>query len=190
MNVAQSGSEIIDTHPIGVGGPAAGSENTSTIAASTSADPPQNHGYPPCNCWHNPKDKCDGRAPIPLNLVLPPVRTELARAIRALNSIITLVEERVATGPEDTTRLPPPDILDAFSSQREVVVNCLETASIIITTTPGYVCEQDSMEHERCYSERYKELSDVEDIFTRSIKDAEPLLKARDELLIEERRQR
>ncbi len=71
----------------------------------------------------NPKDKCDGRAPIPLNLVLPPVRTELARAIRALNSIITLVEERVATGPEDTTRLPPPDVLDAFSSQREVVVN-------------------------------------------------------------------
>ncbi len=72
----------------------------------------------------------------------------------------------------------------------EYCCQCLETASIIITTTPGYVCEQDSVEHERCYSERYKELSDVEDIFTRSIKDAEPLLKARDELLIEERRQR
>ncbi|KAI0708780.1 hypothetical protein C8T65DRAFT_727571 [Cerioporus squamosus] len=165
---------------------------TSPNIASTSADPPRNEGHPPCNCWENPKEKrnAQGFKAVPLNLALPPIRTELTRAVRAINSIITLVQEKVAVDLEDRGTSPPPEVLDDFSSQRESVANCFETASLLITTTPGYACKQGSAEHEQRYFQRHKELTDVEDMLTRTLEAAEPLLKARDKLVLEERRYR
>ncbi len=63
-------------------------------------------------------------------------------------------------------------------------------AIVVIRTTPGYVCKQGSAEHDRRYSARHKALTKIEDDIARSLKDAEPLFKAREELLLAERRHR
>ena len=60
----------------------------------------------------------------------------------------------------------------------------------MITTIPGYVCKNGSAEHERRYTERHKALSAIEDDLTHSMNEAEPLFKARNELMRAEYRYR
>ena len=79
---------------------------------------------PPICTGHNriPKDKRVTQAPVAVNLVLPPVRAEVGRGIKALNSIVSLIEHG-AFDHEDLTIQLPPDVYDTFSSHRETVTN-------------------------------------------------------------------
>ncbi|RPD53874.1 hypothetical protein L226DRAFT_563719 [Lentinus tigrinus ALCF2SS1-7] len=165
---------------------------TSSSIAGTSAAGPSSHNHdddPPCHCWSNFLAEDKRVTEVTLNFALPPVRAELGRGIKALEKIISLAEHS-ADQDEGTANLLSPEARETFSSHRDTVVNSFETATEIVTTTPGYVCRKGSAEHERRYSQRHKALTDVEDELTRNIEDAEPLFKARDELLLAERRMR
>ena len=121
MEAGRRESNDTVNHFLPTGQPPDGSGNGAT-SSSAIANPPAEHqprkyGDPPCHCcttthvisWSSerlisclpsgsdriPEDKRT-RRPVPLTLVLPSVRTELSRAIKAFTSIIELLSAKIS----------------------------------------------------------------------------------------------
>ncbi|RDX42423.1 hypothetical protein OH76DRAFT_1411191 [Lentinus brumalis] len=188
MDTEQNDDLNVLDQPANVGEAQEGATDVVATSAATSVS--RIHDLP-CHCWKTriPKDKRIAQAPVALSLILPQVRAELERAIQAFNSLVTLVEKQ-ADEIQDPAASLPSDIRDTFCLRRETIAAGFDAAIVVIRTTPGYVCKQGSAEHDRRYSARHKALTNIEDDIARSLKDAEPLFKAREELLLAERRHR
>ncbi|RPD64025.1 hypothetical protein L227DRAFT_607744 [Lentinus tigrinus ALCF2SS1-6] len=136
-----------------------------------------------------PEDKRYSHRPIALRLVLPPVRAEVKSAIEAFNSIIELIQKR-AIEFGDATRILPPDIRGPFVSYRDTVANSFEIAIETLTSAPGFVCKQGSVEHERLYLEQRKLFTDMGEACLNWIKESERLFQAQEAIVLAYRHHR
>ncbi|KAM5545513.1 hypothetical protein V8D89_000551 [Ganoderma adspersum] len=147
----------------------------------------------PCTCWDRQgwKHARVGTAKdLSFNMILPPIKTEIRRAIEAVNAIIALLQQYHDPLNEEMTSLSQAEVRERLLSQRTIVLGGLETATVQITVTPGYVCPSTSKKHQARFAEQYKVLCDVEDELQKSIDDANALFSARDELIKAEGRMR
>ncbi|RPD76227.1 hypothetical protein L226DRAFT_521907 [Lentinus tigrinus ALCF2SS1-7] len=192
MNTENSHPENVTENPANnvqsQGSPGNVATTSATVIASGE---PQKHNDPPCDCWRNrvPEDKRYSHRPIALRLVLPPVRAEVKSAIEAFNSIIELIQKR-AIEFGDATRILPPDIRGPFVSYRDTVANSFEIAIETLTSAPGFVCKQGSVEHERLYLEQRKLFTDMGEACLNWIKESERLFQAQEAIVLAYRHHR
>ncbi|TBU21723.1 hypothetical protein BD311DRAFT_743414 [Dichomitus squalens] len=146
---------------------------------------------PPCSCWDHPKSQ----RPVGLNLVFPPIKAEILRAIEATNTLVTLLQD-YHEGQSDSLSsfMSKAELREILLLQRTTILNAcqhgLETAAVHITTTPGYVCRSTNKQHHKLFEERYQVLCNVESELKKGVDEAEPLHNARNELIRAERKMR
>ncbi|KAI1793725.1 hypothetical protein LXA43DRAFT_1000198 [Ganoderma leucocontextum] len=122
------------------------------------------------------------------SMVLPPIKTEICRAIEGTNALITLLQQYRDPQCEEISSLSQAEFRERLQSQRTVVLGGLQMAAAHIAVTPGYVCRSTSKRHQARFAEHYKVLCEVEDELQKSIDDAKALFSARDELIKAEKR--
>ncbi|PIL34581.1 hypothetical protein GSI_03360 [Ganoderma sinense ZZ0214-1] len=144
------------------------SETTGTATKAAEAEAKDDL---PCTCWDRQGWKharVGTTKELSFNTVLPPIKTEN----------------------EEISSLTEAEFRERLLSQRTIVLGGLETATVQITVTPGYVCRSTSKKHQARFAEHYKVLCDVEDELQKSIDDAKALFVARDELIKAEEKMR